>query len=55
MKTQIPADPVSANEKYLVWGLFICFLFIIVIALLPPNVFEWISSLIEASEPVIQG
>ncbi len=55
MKTQIPADPVSSNEKYLVWGLFFCFLVIIVIALLPENVFEWMGALLESTEPVIQG
>ncbi len=55
MKTQIPADPVSSNEKYLVWGLFICFVFIITVALLPENIFEWIGALLESSESVIQG
>ncbi|MFK7846062.1 MAG: hypothetical protein AB8G77_12250 [Rhodothermales bacterium] len=56
MKTQIPADPVSSNEKYLVWGLFACFIFIILMALLPDTLYEWINMLIQpATEPVIQG
>lgn len=55
MKTQIPADPVSATEKYLVWGLFACFLFIMLIALLPANAFEWIGVLFGAGKPALQG
>ena len=55
MKTQIPADPVSANEKYLIWGLFACFIVIMLIALLPANAFEWIDALFGAAEPALQG
>ncbi len=56
IKTQNPADPVSSNEKYLVWGLFTCFVIIILMALLPDTLFEWMDALMQASEdPVVQG
>ena len=56
MKTQNPADPVSSNEKYLVWGLFTCFVVIILMALLPDALCDWIDALLQASEdPVVQG
>ena len=56
MKTQNPADPVSSNEKYLVWGLFTCFVVIILMALLPDALCDWIDALLQASEdPVVHG
>ncbi len=55
MKTQIPADPVSSNEKYLVWGLFTCFLLIILLALLPDTLFEWITTITQDTTPVLDG
>ncbi len=56
MKLHIPADPVSANEKYLIWGLFACFVVIIIMALLPDATFEWIDAFIQQwNDPVEQG
>ena len=51
MKTQPKVDPLSQTEKNLVVGIFLCFILIIAIALLPDTLYLWISDLFQGANP----